>query len=125
MRRSRASVRLSNIPLVQYSSGKAEINAIRLEEKRAAEAKALLRGSSGKTGARKAARLARHKSAAVRNQRQRSDAISRCAGAGQRETGAGHVNWWLFGSGYLPDNSAVIAAREAQARAVKQFSPDG
>ena len=56
----------SNIPLVQYfRQEKAEIAAIRQEEKRAAEAKARFEARQARLEREKAARLERHKSAAV------------------------------------------------------------
>ncbi len=78
----------------QYSPGaifpsgkKAEIAAIRQEEKRAAEAKARFEARQARLEREKAARLERHKSAAV----QPAAKDKRCdccrSGAGERETG--------------------------------------
>ena len=99
----------SNIPLVQYfRQEKAEIYAISQEEKRAAEAKARFEARQARLEREKAARLERHKSAAVQPAAKDHDAIA-AALAGEK-----------------PDNSAVIAAREArkaQARATRMENP--
>ena len=67
----------SNIPLVQYfRQEKAEIAAIRQEEKRAAEAKARFEARQARLEREKAARLERHKSAAVQPAAKDKDAIA-------------------------------------------------
>lgn len=81
----------SNIPLVQYfRQEKAEINAIRLEENAPPKPKRVLRLVRQDWSAKKPPAL--HVIRAQRyNQRQRSGCHCRCAGAGKRETGAGHA----------------------------------
>ncbi|EHF8303217.1 electron transport complex subunit RsxC, partial [Salmonella enterica subsp. enterica serovar Typhi] len=104
----------SNIPLVQYfRQEKAEINAIRLEEKRAAEAKARFEARQARLEREKAARLARHKSAAVQPAAKDQDAIA-AALARVKEKQAQATQPVVIQAGSLPDNSAVIAAREAR-----------
>ncbi len=116
----------SNIPLVQYfRQEKAEINAIRLEEKRAAEAKARFEARQARLEREKAARLARHKSAAVQPAAKDQDAIA-AALARVKEKQAQATQPVVIQAGSLPDNSAVIAAREArkaQARAKQAAHP--
>ena len=104
----------SNIPLVQYfRREKAEIAAIRQEEKRAAEAKARFEARRARLEREKAARLERHKSAAV----QPAAKDKRCdccrSGAGERET-VPATQPIVIKAGERPDNSAIIAAREAR-----------
>ncbi|HHX9846317.1 TPA: electron transport complex subunit RsxC [Salmonella bongori] len=110
----------SNIPLVQYfRQEKAEINAIRQEEKRAAEAKARFEARQARLEREKAARLARHKSAAVQPAAKDQDAIA-AALARVKEKQAQAMQPVIIQAGGTPDNSAAIAAREArkaQARA--------
>ncbi|EAV3942635.1 electron transport complex subunit RsxC [Salmonella enterica] len=110
----------SNIPLVQYfRQEKAEINAIRLEEKRAAEAKARFEARQARLEREKATRLARHKSAVVQPAAKDQDAIA-AALARVKEKQAQATQPVIIQAGSLPDNSAAIAAREArkaQARA--------
>ncbi|ECH2875953.1 electron transport complex subunit RsxC [Salmonella enterica] len=116
----------SNIPLVQYfRQEKAEINTIRLEEKRAAEAKARFKARQARLEREKAARLARHKSAAVQPAAKDQDAIA-AALARVKEKQAQATQPVIIQAGRLPDNSAAIAAREArkaQARAKQASHP--
>ncbi|EBB9331215.1 electron transport complex subunit RsxC [Salmonella enterica] len=116
----------SNIPLVQYfRQEKAEINTIRLEEKRAAEAKARFKARQARLEREKAARLARHKSAAVQPATKDQDAIA-AALARVKEKQAQATQPVIIQAGRLPDNSAAIAAREArkaQARAKQASHP--
>ncbi|MGQ7173083.1 hypothetical protein ACUOCP_48805, partial [Escherichia sp. R-CC3] len=73
----------SNIPLVQYfRQEKAEIAAIRQEEKRAAEAKARFEARQARLEREKAARLERHKSAAVQPAAKDKDAIAAALAVG-------------------------------------------
>ena len=110
----------SNIPLVQYfRQEKAEIAAIRQEEKRAAEAKARFEARQARLEREKAARLERHKSAAVQPAAKDKDAIA-AALARVKEKQAQATQPIVIKAGEHPDNSAIIAAREArkeQARA--------
>ena len=110
----------SNIPLVQYfRQEKAEINAIKLEEKRTAEAKMRFEARQARLEREKAARLERHKKAAVQPAAKDKDAIA-AALARVKEKQAQATQTVIVKAGEKPDNSAVIAAREArkaQARA--------
>lgn len=110
----------SNIPLVQYfRQEKAEIYAISQEEKRAAEAKSRFEARQARLEREKAARLERHKSAAVQPAAKDHDAIA-AALARVKEKQAQAMQPVVIQAGAKPDNSAVIAAREArkaQARA--------
>ena len=117
----------SNIPLVQYfRQEKAEIYAISQEEKRAAEAKARFEARQARLEREKAARLERHKSAAAQPAAKDHDAIA-AALARVKEKQAQALQPVVIQAGEKPDNSAVIAAREArkaQARASrKENSP--
>jgi electron transport complex protein RnfC len=112
----------SNIPLVQYfRQEKAEISTIQQEEKRAAEAKARFEARAARLERDKAARLERHKQSAAQPAAQDQDAINaalnRVRGKQQKVTQSVVIQ-----AGAQPDNSAVIAAREArkaQARAAQ------
>ena len=110
----------SNIPLVQYfRQEKAELYAITQEEKRAAEAKARFEARQARLEREKAARLERHKSAAVQPAAKDHDAIA-AALARVKEKQTQAMQPVVIQAGAKPDNSAVIAAREArkaQARA--------
>ncbi|EGD4776962.1 electron transport complex subunit RsxC [Escherichia coli] len=110
----------SNIPLVQYfRQEKAEIAAIHQEEKRAAEAKARFEARQARLEREKAARLERHKSAAVQPAAKDKDAIA-AALARVKEKQAQATQPIVIKAGERPDNSAIIAVREArkaQARA--------
>ncbi|MFL4555676.1 electron transport complex subunit RsxC [Yersinia kristensenii] len=110
----------SNIPLVQYyRQEKAEIRALDQEATRAAEAKARFEAKQARLAREKLARELRHKQAAVKltdvDQQTVDAAVSRLARESDNTDSA--INVPL---GQTPDNSAVIAAREArkaQARA--------
>ncbi|MGK3329466.1 electron transport complex subunit RsxC [Escherichia fergusonii] len=110
----------SNIPLVQYfRQEKAEIAAIRQEERRAAEAKARFEARQARLERGKAARLERHKKAAVQPAEKDKDAIA-AALARVKEKQTQATQPIIIKAGERPDNSAIIAAREArkaQARA--------
>ncbi|MBN6043266.1 electron transport complex subunit RsxC [Citrobacter sp. ku-bf4] len=110
----------SNIPLVQYfRQEKAELYAISQEEKRAAEAKARFEARQARLEREKAARLERHKKAAAQPAAKDQDAIA-AALARVKEKQAQATQPVMIKAGEKPDNSAVIAAREArkaQARA--------
>ncbi|VFS09250.1 electron transport complex protein RnfC [Citrobacter koseri] len=112
----------SSIPLVQYfRQEKAEIYAIAQEEKRAAEAKARFEARQARLEREKAARLERHKNAAAQPAAKDQDAIA-AALARVKEKQAQATQPVVINAGEKPDNSAVIAAREArkaQARARK------
>ncbi|MDM2731892.1 electron transport complex protein RnfC [Citrobacter youngae] len=116
----------SNIPLVQYfRQEKAEIYAISQEEKRAAEAKARFEARQARLEREKAARLERHKNAAVQPAPKDHDAIA-AALARVKEKQAQAMQPVVIQAGEKPDNSAVIAAREArkaQARAARTDNP--
>ncbi|MGP2516050.1 electron transport complex subunit RsxC [Yersinia sp. 2545 StPb PI] len=110
----------SNIPLVQYyRQEKAEIRALDQEHARAAEAKARFEAKQARLEREKHARELRHKQAAVKltdaDQQKVEAAVSRLA---RQDKNADAVISVI--AGQAPDNSAVIAAREArkaQARA--------
>ena len=104
----------SNIPLVQYfRQEKAELYAISQEEKRAAEAKARFEARQARLEREKAARLERHKKAAVQPAAKDQDAIA-AALARVKEKQAQATQPVMIKAGEKPDNSAVIAAREAR-----------
>ncbi|OBU08408.1 electron transport complex subunit RsxC [Morganella psychrotolerans] len=110
----------SNIPLVQYyRQEKAQIIEIRSETQRAAEAKVRFEARQARLAREKEARDARHKKAAVQVDEKDSSAISAAlARVKEKNTTAGGTI--TINPTVLPDNSAVIAAREArkaQARA--------
>ncbi len=110
----------SNIPLVQYyRQEKAEIRALDQESARAAEAKARFEAKQARLAREKLARELRHKQAAVKltdaDQQTVDAAVSRLTR--QSDGSESVIN---IPAGQMPDNSAVIAAREArkaQARA--------
>ncbi|EEP92042.1 Electron transport complex protein rnfC, partial [Yersinia kristensenii ATCC 33638] len=110
----------SNIPLVQYyRQEKAEIRALDQEAARAAEAKARFEAKQARLAREKLARELRHKQAAVKltdvDQQTVDAAVSRLARGSDNTDSAINVP-----IGQTPDNSDVIAAREArkaQARA--------
>ncbi|WP_318377795.1 electron transport complex subunit RsxC [Enterobacter sp.] len=112
----------SNIPLVQYfRQEKAEIYAIAQEEKRAAEAKERFEARQARLEREKAARMARHKQSAVQPAAKDQDAIN-AALARVREKQQASTEPVIIKAGATPDNSEVIAAREArkaQARAAR------
>ncbi|MEN0614567.1 electron transport complex subunit RsxC [Klebsiella indica] len=104
----------SNIPLVQYfRQEKAEISAIAQEEKRAAEAKARFEARQARLERDKAARLARHKQAAVQPAAKDQDAIN-AALARVRDKQRDAAQPIVVQPGAKPDNSEAIAAREAR-----------
>ncbi|MTH48251.1 electron transport complex subunit RsxC [Intestinirhabdus alba] len=104
----------SNIPLVRYfRQEKAEIHAIREEEKRAAEAKARFAARQARLEREKAARQARHKNAAAQPAAKDRDAIA-AALARVKAKQAQATEPVVVMAGERPDNSAVIAAREAR-----------
>ena len=112
----------SNIPLVQYfREEKAEIYAISLEDKRAAEAKARFEARQARLEREKVARQERHKRSAVQPAAQDQDAIQAAiARVREKQQAAGQPV--VVQAGETPDNREVIAAREArkaQARALK------
>ncbi|MCB5308403.1 electron transport complex subunit RsxC [Yersinia massiliensis] len=110
----------SNIPLVQYyRQEKAEIRALDQESARAAEAKARFEAKQARLAREKLARELRHQQAAVKltdaDQQTVEAAVSRLA----RQTNDTDAVIKVT-AGQTPDNSEVIAAREArkaQARA--------
>ncbi|WP_312982330.1 electron transport complex subunit RsxC [Atlantibacter sp.] len=108
----------SNIPLVQYfRQEKAEIRAVQLEEQRAAEAKARFEARQQRLEREKAARLERHKKAAVQPDAQDQDAIQAALARVRDKKTTDAI---VVRANSEPDNQAVIAAREArkaQARA--------
>ncbi|HCC09287.1 MAG TPA: electron transport complex subunit RsxC, partial [Atlantibacter hermannii] len=108
----------SNIPLVQYfRQEKAEIRAIQLEEQRAAEAKARFEARQQRLEREKAARLERHKKAAVQPAAEDKDAINAALSRVREKKPAEMI---VIQANSVPDNQAAIAAREArkaQARA--------
>lgn len=110
----------SSIPLVQYfRQEKAEIYAISQEEKRNAEAKARFEARQARLDREKTARAERHKQAAVQPAAKDQQAID-AALARVREKHASTAQPLVVQAGSTPDNSEVIAAREArkaQARA--------
>jgi len=112
----------SNIPLVQYfRQEKAEISAIQQEEKRAAEAKSRFEARAARLERDKAARLERHKQSAAQPAAQDQDAIN-AALSRVRDKQQQAAQPVVIQAGAQPDNSAVIAAREArkaQARAAQ------
>lgn len=123
----------SNIPLVQYfRQEKAEIYAISMEDKRAAEAKARFEARQARLEREKAARQERHKQAAVQPAETDRDAIA-AALARVREKKANAAETIEIPVGAKPDNSDAIAAREArkaeararQAEKTKQAEPAG
>ncbi|MGX9741794.1 electron transport complex subunit RsxC [Pseudocitrobacter corydidari] len=104
----------SSIPLVQYfRQEKAEISAIRLEEQRATEAKARFEARQNRLEREKLARAERHKKAAVQPAAKDQDAIN-AALARVKEKQQQATQPVIIKAGSLPDNSAVIAAREAR-----------
>lgn len=123
----------SNIPLVQYfRQEKAEIYAISMEDKRAAEAKARFEARQARLEREKAARQERHKQAAVQPAETDRDAIA-AALARVREKKAKAAETIEIPVGAKPDNSDAIAAREArkaeararQAEKAQQAEPAG
>ncbi|KFD21174.1 electron transport complex subunit RsxC [Yokenella regensburgei] len=104
----------SNIPLVQYfREEKAEIKAIADEEKRAAEAKIRFEARQARLERDKAARQARHQQSAAQPGKTDKSAID-AALARVREKQQQAMQPVVIKAGTVPDNSEVIAAREAR-----------
>ncbi|MGO4744995.1 electron transport complex subunit RsxC [Serratia quinivorans] len=102
----------SNIPLVQYyRQEKAEIKAIDQEAARTAEAKARYEAKLARLEREKLAREERHKKAAVKLTDGDQDAVQ-AALARVRSKNAAPATGTI--SGDAPDNSEMIAAREAR-----------
>ncbi|CAI0870694.1 electron transport complex subunit RsxC [Serratia quinivorans] len=102
----------SNIPLVQYyRQEKAEIKAIDLEAARTAEAKARYEAKLARLEREKLAREERHKKAAVKLTDGDQDAVQ-AALARVRSKNVAPATGTI--SGDAPDNSEMIAAREAR-----------
>ncbi len=110
----------SRFPWVQISvRKKLKLRRSLGKEKRAAEAKARFEARQARLEREKAARLERHKSAAVQPAAKNKDAIA-AALARVKEKQAQATQPIVIKAGERPDNSAIIAAREArkaQARA--------
>ena len=110
----------SNIPLVQYyRQEKAEIRELAQEERRSAEAKLRFEAKQQRMERDKLARAERHKKAAVQVDSADSDAVNAALARVKAKQKLSNEPIKII-SGELPDNSAVIAAREArkaQARA--------
>ncbi|MFD0708313.1 electron transport complex subunit RsxC [Photorhabdus akhurstii] len=104
----------SNIPLVQYyRQEKAEIRALDQENRRSTEAKIRFEAKQARMEREKLAREERHKKSAVQiDNKDKSavqDALSRVK---EKQADAGKVV--AIEPGQVPDNSAVIAARQAR-----------
>lgn len=116
----------SNIPLVQYfRREKAEINAIRQEEKRSVEAKARFEARKARLEREKATYLARHKSLSVQSTAKDQNTIA-AALARVKEKQAQTTQPVIIQASSLLDNSAAIAdreARKAQARTKQAGHP--
>ncbi|MCT4705691.1 electron transport complex subunit RsxC [Enterobacteriaceae bacterium H16N7] len=110
----------SSIPLVQYfRQEKAEIREMELEAKRTAEAKVRFEARQARLEREKAARQARHKQSAAQPSAKDSDAIQ-AALARIKSKKPQSDEPIIIKAGSRPDNSEMIAAREArkaQARA--------
>ncbi|WP_202304308.1 electron transport complex subunit RsxC [Dryocola clanedunensis] len=110
----------SSIPLVQYfRQEKAEIREIELEAKRTAEAKVRFEARQARLEREKAARQARHKQSAAQPSAKDSDAIQAALARIKSKKPQGDEPI-IIKAGSRPDNSEMIAAREArkaQARA--------
>ncbi|WP_118986969.1 electron transport complex subunit RsxC [Photorhabdus sp. CRCIA-P01] len=104
----------SNIPLVQYyRQEKAEIRALDQENRRSTEAKIRFEAKQARMEREKLAREERHKKSTVQvDNKDKSavqDALSRVK---EKQANAGKVV--AIEPGQIPDNSAVIAARQAR-----------
>ncbi|PIJ84872.1 MULTISPECIES: electron transport complex subunit RsxC [unclassified Erwinia] len=104
----------SNIPLVQYyRQEKAELRAIDLEAKRTAQAKARFEARQNRLEREKLAREARHQQAKTavseRDQQTINAALQRVKEKNSHATRPVEVQ-----AGSIPDNSAIIAQREAR-----------
>ncbi|MBU4683470.1 electron transport complex subunit RsxC [Cedecea davisae] len=105
----------SNIPLVQYfRQEKAEIREIELEAKRTVKAKARFEARQARLEREKAARLERHKSAAVQPTAKDNDAIQAALARVKNKKAQASEEPIIVKAGSVPDNSQVIAAREAR-----------
>lgn len=105
----------SNIPLVQYfRQEKAEIREIELEAKRTLEAKARFEARQERLEREKAARLERHKNAAVQPTAKDNDAIQAALARVKIKKAQASEEPIIVKAGSVPDNSEVIAAREAR-----------
>lgn len=105
----------SNIPLVQYfRQEKAEIREIELEAKRTIEAKARFEARQARLEREKAARLERHKSAAVQPTAKDNDAIQAALARVKSKKVQASEEPIIVKAGSVPDNSEMIAAREAR-----------
>ncbi|BEM87615.1 electron transport complex subunit C [Serratia marcescens] len=102
----------SNIPLVQYyRQEKAEIKAIDLEEARTAEAKARYEAKLARLEREKLAREERHKKAAVKLTDDDQGAVQAALARVRSKNAEATV---MPVDGQQPDNSEMIAAREAR-----------
>ncbi|CAQ84210.1 MULTISPECIES: electron transport complex subunit RsxC [Photorhabdus] len=104
----------SNIPLVQYyRQEKAEIKALDQENRRSTEAKIRFEAKQARMEREKQAREERHKKAAIqvdnKDQNTVQAALSRVR---EKQADAGKIV--SIEPGQVPDNSAVIAARQAR-----------
>ncbi|AIR61928.1 electron transporter RnfC [Cedecea neteri] len=105
----------SNIPLVQYfRQEKAEIREIELEAKRTVEAKARFEARQERLEREKAARLERHKNAAVQPTAKDNDAIQAALARVKSKKAQASDEPIVVKAGSTPDNSEIIAAREAR-----------
>lgn len=105
----------SNIPLVQYfRQEKAEIREIALEAKRTVEAKARFEARQERLEREKAARLERHKNAAVQPSAKDNDAIQAALARVKSKKAQAGDEPIIVKAGSVPDNGEAIAAREAR-----------
>ncbi|HEY3987335.1 electron transport complex subunit RsxC [Cedecea sp.] len=105
----------SNIPLVQYfRQEKAEIREIELEAKRTIEAKARFEARQERLEREKAARLERHKNAAVQPTAKDNNAIQAALARVKSKNAQACEEPIIVKAGSVPDNSEAIAAREAR-----------
>ncbi|TDB57303.1 electron transport complex subunit RsxC [Photorhabdus khanii] len=104
----------SNIPLVQYyRQEKAEIQALDQENLRSAEAKIRFEAKQARMEREKLAREERHKKAAVQIDNTDKNAVQAALSrVKEKQADAGKVV--SIEPGQAPDNSAVIAARQAR-----------
>lgn len=105
----------SNIPLVQYfRQEKAEIREITLEARRTVDAKARFEARQERLEREKAARLERHKNAAVQPTAKDNDAIQAALARVKSKKMQASDESIVVKAGSTPDNSEAIAAREAR-----------
>ncbi|NHB91861.1 electron transport complex subunit RsxC [Photorhabdus cinerea] len=104
----------SNIPLVQYyRQEKAEINILDQENRRSAEAKIRFEAKQARMEREKQAREERHKKAAVQIDHQDKNTVQAALSrAREKQADAGKIV--TIEPGQVPDNSAVITARQAR-----------